>query len=44
MVEEDTQKTEEETSEDKPQVIFLSNEGSDDDPKIRKAMLYGDID
>ncbi len=39
----DTKNAEEQT-EEKPQVIFLSNDGTDEDPKIRKAMLYGDID
>ena len=45
MAEQENLETNEEgVAEDKPQVIFLSNDSSDDDPKIRKTMLYGDLD
>tara|TARA_R110002012_G_scaffold78457_1_gene199844 strand:+ start:88 stop:759 length:672 start_codon:yes stop_codon:yes gene_type:complete len=44
MSEEQKVENEEETTQEEPQVIFLNSGGSDDDPKIRKTMLYGDID
>ena len=38
---EDETKTEEQEEESK--IIFLGNSSDDDAPKIRKAMLYGDV-
>ncbi len=42
--EQEVETKEEEGAQEEPQVIFLNNGGADDDPKIRKTMLYGDID
>jgi ATP-dependent Clp protease protease subunit len=42
--EQEVETKEEEGAQEEPQVIFLNNAGPDDDPKIRKTMLYGDID
>ena len=42
--EQEVETKEEEGAQEEPQVIFLNNAGADDDPKIRKTMLYGDIE
>ena len=45
LEEEKTEETEEESEEEESKIIFLGNPPGDSpsDPKIRKTMLYGDI-